>query len=96
MARLSACQEARGTVQLAQRQDGLVAPPEVSRTRSFGSVGQAGSRFVERLLRVVASCQSQGRLLLDFLMAAGQAVLRGSAPPSLLPAPQVGLSDSGG
>ena len=55
---------------------------------SFGSYSTAGSRFAERLLTVVATCRQQGRPLLDFLVAAGEAALRSSAPPSLLPAPQ--------
>lgn len=44
-------------------------------------------RFAERLLTVVATCRQQGRHLLDFLAAAGEAALRRSLPPSLLPAP---------
>ena len=48
---------------------------------------EAGSRFAERLLSVVASCRQQGRGLLDFLVAAGEAALRGSPSPSLLAAP---------
>jgi transposase len=56
----------------------------------FGSDSAAGSRFAERLLTVVASCRQQGRRLLEFLVAAGEAALRGSPPPSLLPAPHRG------
>ena len=48
----------------------------------------AGSRFAERLLTMVASCRQQGRPVLDFLVATVEAALRGSSPPSLLPAPQ--------
>ena len=59
------------------------------RTGSFGSDSEAGSRFAERLLTVVASCRQQGRRLLDFLVAAGEAVVRGR-PPSLLPVAQGG------
>jgi transposase len=44
--------------------------------------------FVERLLTVVATCRQQGRPLLGFLMAVGEAALRGIPPPSLIPAPQ--------
>jgi hypothetical protein len=40
--------------------------------------------FAERLLTVAATCRQQGRQLLDFLVAAGEAVLRGAAAPSLL------------
>ena len=49
-----------------------------------------GSRFAERLLTVVASCRQQGRPVLDFLVATVEAALRGSSPPSLLPAGQGG------
>jgi len=49
---------------------------------------QAGSRFAERLLTMVASCREQGRPLLAFLVAAREAAVRGSPPPSLLLAPQ--------
>jgi transposase len=58
------------------------------RKGSFGSDSEAGSRFVERLLTVVATCQQRGRRLLDFLVAAGEAALHGTAAPSLLPARQ--------
>jgi transposase len=61
-------------------------PAVLWRKGSFGSDSQVGSRFAERLLTVVATCRQQGRPLLDFLVAAGEAALRGSAPPSLLPA----------
>jgi len=37
---------------------------------------------------VVASCRQQGRPVLAFLVAAGEAALRGSPPPSLLSAPR--------
>ncbi len=63
-------------------------PAVLWRKGSFGSDSQAGSQFAERLLTVVASCRQQGRPLLDFLVAAGEAALRGSPPPSLIPAPQ--------
>ena len=58
------------------------------RRASFGSDSEVGSRFAERLLTVVASCRQQGRALLAFLVAMGQAALQGSAPPSLLSARQ--------
>jgi transposase len=61
-------------------------PTVLWRKGSFGSDSAAGSRFVERLLTVVASCRQQGRSLLAFLVAAGEAALRGSPPPSLLSA----------
>jgi transposase len=61
-------------------------PTVLWRKGSFGCDSEAGSRFAERLLTVVATCRQQGRRLLDFLVATGEAVLRGSSPPSLLPA----------
>ncbi|HEY7060782.1 MAG TPA: IS66 family transposase [Chloroflexota bacterium] len=48
-------------------------PAVLWRKGSFGSNSEAGSRFVERLLTVVATCRQQGRPLLDFLVAAVQA-----------------------
>ena len=50
------------------------------RKTSFGTDSERGSRFVERMLTVVASCRRQGRGVLDFLVkaVAGQ-------KPSLLP-----------
>src|SRR4051812_20588604 len=61
-------------------------PAVLWRKGSFGSDSGAGSRFAERLLSIVATCRQQGRPLLDFLVTAGEAALRGCAPPSLLPA----------
>src|SRR5262245_14475812 len=62
-------------------------PPSVLwRKGSFGSDSEAGSRFAERLLSVAATCRQQGRSLVDFLVAAGEAALHGTAAPSLLPA----------
>ncbi len=61
-------------------------PTVLWRKGSFGADSAAGSRFAERLLTVGATCRQQGRGLLDFLVAVGEAVLQGTAPPSLLPA----------
>ena len=63
-------------------------PAVLWRQGSFGSDSPAGSRFAERMLTVVATCRQQGRRLLDVLVAAGEAVLRGTAAPSLLPVSQ--------
>jgi hypothetical protein len=60
-------------------------PAVLWRKGSFGSDSEAGSRFAERLLTVVASGRQQGRPLLDFLVAAGEAALQGRRPPSSLP-----------
>jgi transposase len=62
-------------------------PAVLWRKGSFGSDSAAGSRFAERLLTVVATCRQQGRPLLDFLVAAGEAAFRGHRSPSLLPIP---------
>lgn len=40
------------------------------RKTSYGTDSERGSRFVERLLTVVASCRSQGRSVLEFLTQA--------------------------
>jgi transposase len=50
------------------------------RKTSYGTDSERGSRFVERMLTVVASCRQQGRGVLDFLV---QAVT--GQKPSLLP-----------
>ena len=50
------------------------------RKTSYGTDSERGSRFVERMLTVVASCRQQGRGVLEFLT---QAV--SGAKPSLLP-----------
>jgi len=63
-------------------------PAVLWRKGSFGSDSEAGSRFAERLLTVVATCRQQVRPLLDLLVAAGEAALQGTAAPSLLPAAQ--------
>jgi transposase len=65
-------------------------PGVLWRKGSFGCDSEAGSRFAERLLTVAASCRQQGRGLLDFLVAAGEAALHGTAAPSLLPAREGG------
>jgi hypothetical protein len=65
-------------------------PSVLSRKGSFDSETTAGSRFAERLLIVAANCLQQSRRLLDFVVTAGDAALRGGPPPSLLPVPQRG------
>ena len=60
-------------------------PAVLWRKGSFGADSETGSRFAERLLTVVATCRQQGRPLLAFLVAAGEAALQGTAAPSLLP-----------
>ena len=50
------------------------------RKTSYGTDSERGSRFVERILTVVATCRQQGRGVLYFLVQA----LRGNHKPSLL------------
>ena len=56
------------------------------RKGSFGTQSEAGSRFVETMLTVVATLKQQQRNILAYLTAACEAALRGEAAPSLLPA----------
>ena len=52
---------------------------------SGGTDSAAGSRFVERMLTVVATCRQQRRDVLDYLSSCFEAHLRGQPVPSLLP-----------
>jgi transposase len=51
---------------------------------SGGTDSEAGSRFVERMLSVVATCRQRGDGVLDFLTACLRARLDGGVGPSLL------------
>jgi transposase len=62
-------------------------PAVLWRKGSFGTQSDSGSRFVERILTVAATCKQQGCGLLDFLVAAITAHRLGLPPPSLLPTP---------
>jgi transposase len=53
---------------------------------SGGTDSAEGSRFVERMLTVVATCRQQRRNVLDYLSSCFEAQLRGRKVPSLLPA----------
>ena len=55
------------------------------RKSSGGTDSEAGSRFVERMLSVVATCRQQNRNVLELLTACCAARLDGSDAPSLLP-----------
>jgi transposase len=57
------------------------------RKGSFGTQSEAGSRFVESMMTVVATLKQQKRNVLDYLTAAHEAALRGEPAPSLLPEP---------
>jgi transposase len=55
------------------------------RKSSFGTQSEAGSRFVESMMTVVATLKQQNRNVLDYLTAAHEAALCGEPAPSLLP-----------
>jgi transposase len=55
------------------------------RKTSYGTDSESGSRFVERVLTVVASCRQQGRHVLNFLTDAIHAARTGAETPSLIP-----------
>jgi transposase len=55
------------------------------RKTSYGTDSEAGSRFVERVLTVVATCRQQGRDVLEFLTACCRASGQGSPAPALVP-----------
>jgi transposase len=55
------------------------------RKGSFGTHSEAGSRFVERMMTVVASLRLQRRNVFEYLVQASEAHLYRQAPPSLLP-----------
>jgi transposase len=61
-------------------------PAVLWRKGSFGTHSDAGSRFVERILTVGATCRQQHRPLLAFLVDALTAAQGGQPAPSLLPA----------
>jgi transposase len=63
------------------------------RKTSFGTDSAGGSRFVERVLTVVATCRQQGRDALEYLTACAGARRDGVNGPSLLPrAPTLGTT----
>src|SRR5512143_1873291 len=57
----------------------------IDRKTSGGTASEAGSRFVERMLTVVATCRQQEISVLDYLTRCHQAHLDGRLAPSLLP-----------
>ena len=56
------------------------------RRTSGGTDSSVGSRFVERMLTVIATCRQQKRNVLDYLSSCFEAHLRSHKVPSLLPA----------
>jgi transposase len=60
-------------------------PAVIWRKCSFGTQSVQGSRFVERVMTVVATCKQQRRNILEYLTQACEALHNGTAAPSLLP-----------
>ena len=60
-------------------------PAVLWRKGSFGTHSDGGSRFVERMRTVTATCRQQGRHLVAFLVEAITAASGGQPHPSLLP-----------
>jgi transposase len=58
----------------------------IYRKLSGGTASESGSRFVERMPTVVATCRQQEIDVLDYLTKCYQAHLDGQPAPSLLPA----------
>lgn len=58
----------------------------IYRKLSGGTDSESGSRFVERMLAIVATCRQQDINVLDYLTRCFQAHLDGQPAPSLLPA----------
>lgn len=56
------------------------------RKTSHGTQSERGSRFVERILTVVATCRQQSRSVMSFLQEAIEADRTGAKRPTLLPA----------
>ena len=61
----------------------------IYRKLSGGTDSESGSRFVERMLTVVATCRQQDINVLDYLTRCYQAHLDGRPSPSLLPSEPV-------
>ena len=59
------------------------------RRRSFGTQSESGSLYVARILTTVTTLRLQQRNVLDYLTAACEAKIRGTAAPSLLPSQAV-------
>ncbi len=55
------------------------------RKTSYGTQSARGSRFVKRMLTVIATLRQQRRNVLEYQTAACRASLRGEHPPTLLP-----------
>lgn len=70
------------TNNLAER---VIRPAVLWRKGSFGTDSIQGSRYMERMFTVAATCRLQGRSVFEFLTDACSALLGATPPPSLLP-----------
>jgi transposase len=59
----------------------------IYRKTSGGTDSESGSRFVERILSVVATCRQQNVNVLEYLTRCYQSQLHGQPAPSLIPPP---------
>ena len=80
----SRVEEMEPTNNVAER---ALRPAVIWRKSCFGTQSTGGSRFVERLLSVSATCRQQGRPLLTFLTDAVVAAWTGQPAPTLSPTP---------
>lgn len=55
------------------------------RKSSGGTDSERGSRFVERVLSIVATCRQQSRNVLEFLVECHESARKGKRPPSIIP-----------
>ena len=62
-------------------------PAVLWRKGCYGTDSADGSRFVERILTVAATCQQQGRPILPFLADAVRAHWAGTPAPLLISTP---------
>lgn len=82
--------EHRGIEPTNNEAERRLRPGVMYRRVSLGTKSEHGSRFVERMLTVVATLRRQKRDVLAFLREACEAQLTGSQFPSLLPTPSTG------
>ena len=71
------------TVSLGARAEQALRRAVIWRKQRFGSQSGSGSRFVERILSVVATARQQGRNVFALLVDTLQANWSGNPPPSL-------------
>jgi transposase len=62
------------------------------RKSSGGTASEWGSRFVERMLSVIATCRQQGKNVLEYLTRRFESQIMGDPLPSLLPSHPVILA----